>query len=68
MKPGDLVSFTCHTGVPFEFQTDIGIFLSVRTTKWDRKVVLHKFFTSSGLREVVLGTKGTRWKVLNETG
>lgn len=37
MKPGDLVSFTCHTGVPFEFQTDIGIFLSARTTKWDRK-------------------------------
>lgn len=68
MKPGDLVHFTCHTGVPFEFQTDVGILLSTRTTKWDRKVVFHKFITPSGTREVILGTKGTRWKVLSETG
>ena len=68
MKPGDLVHFTCHTGVPFEFQTDVGILLSTRTTKWDRKVVFHKFITPSGTREVILGTMGTRWEVLSETG
>jgi hypothetical protein len=46
----------------------VGILLSTRTTKWDRKVVFHKFITPSGTREVILGTKGTRWEVLSETG
>ena len=66
MKIGDLVLFSAHTGVPFERDTDLGIFLSSRITKWDRTITFYKFITPSGTREVILGVEGTKWEVLSE--
>lgn len=66
MKPGDLVLFSAHTGVPFERYTDLGVLLSTRTTKWDRTITFYKFITPSGTREVILGVEGTKWEVLSE--
>ena len=67
MKPGDLVLFSAHTGVPFERYTDLGVLLSTRTTKWDSHVTFYKFLTPSGTREVILGVEVTKWEARSET-
>jgi hypothetical protein len=67
VKPGDLVLFSAHTGIPFERYTDLGVLLSARITKWNSNVTFYKFLTSSGTREVILGVEGTKWEVLSET-
>ena len=66
MKPGDLVRFTCNTSVPFQSETHVGIFISVRKTKWDRSVLFYKFLTPAGVKEVILGDySGTSWEVIS---
>ena len=67
MKPGDLIRFTHHTSTPFQSKTQVGILISSRTSNWDKKIMLYKFLTPEGVREVVLGTKGTSWEVISET-
>jgi hypothetical protein len=67
VKPGDLVLFSAHTGVPFERYTDLGVLLSTRITKWNSNVTFYKFLTPSGVREVILGVEGSKYEVLSET-
>jgi hypothetical protein len=64
VKPGDLVKFTHHTGIPFQSNTQMGILLSFRITKWDKKITFYKFITPDGVTEVILGTEGTSWEII----
>lgn len=63
MRPGDLVLFTCIRASG-QHETAVGILLSSRVTKWDSKVTFYTLLTPAGLREVILGGKGTKHEVL----